>query len=718
MTYLYSHCKVCAWVVAIAIAISGSSVLAVNQYNDNFETDLGDWGAAAGTVVTTNLQDGMSWVPASEPNAAGTDVMYVAQDADATNATPVTSGTSSNVWIDMWIAPNLYDGVATNRDFSEVSGSAVAFFFDTNGHVVVNQGSGSTNWTIITTDHSGDAVVTTDNDASPTNMQRTTVYMNYANDTWDLFLQGRLVQENLDFNTSKSQLERITLSDDVYADMITVSATNYPSADTWAAGVTLDSDEDGDGMDDAYELHYFGDIASHYSSTDTDGDGRTDGEEYLDGTDPTDSNDKSWVIPYFEKFAGVASVPTNITDSYRAFTKLAGNATVTDTSLSAMGDSRGIALSSGGISVVVSNTAATNVFCQVYVQPVPCTEIPTTIVDDEAAAICVVTNTLYVWNDTAWEATSISGSQLTNGTWIGLAAHLDYNAQKWDLYYSADNTFVTDMTKVNTAPLDFNNGYSGSGKFTELIITNESSVTAHVDAVAVSLSYSPTHTNYTNLVIFERAEGEDQILAMPPYTYANQKIIDGGTTRFGQDLSIGLFPGDEILTPAGETYELAASGVWSTLDTPTAVTNAAEGLLLTRLPGSDTLAFYPYSNVVAWSSQAEAKGTNDAARGRTDLVVPATFPGGCIDINENDSMGFDSGGSGDPAHQWDEILFYNTVTKKTRKFQYVLSGTNPQASAPGDWLYKGTKVGFTVCPGDSFMYYNKQSGDITWVLSN
>jgi hypothetical protein len=389
-----------------------------------------------------------------------------------------------------------------------------------------------------------------------------------------------------------------------------------------------------------------------------------------------------------------------------------------------MSDNRGIALSAGGLQVVVTNANATNVFCQVYVKPVACPETPDSAISDEAAAICVVSNVLYAYSDTNWVDTGITNNSLTNGTWVGLAAHLDYNAERWDLFYTIGPNFSNEMTRVNDGSYLFNDSHSGS-TFQELIITNESSVTTHVDAVAVSLSYSPTDVNaHTNLAIFERVAGEDQVLAIPPVTYAAHRVFDFGQTRFGKDLSIGLFAGDEVLTPGGETYTLASSGTWSWDGGAQSaqLTNTAEGLLLTRLPGSDTLAFYPYSNLVAWSSSAEARGTNHTAKGRTDLVVPATFPGGCIDINDNQSMGFDGEDGGDQANEWDEILFYNASTKRTRKFQYVLATTSSQVTDPdsgdGDWLYKGRKVDFEVCPGAAFMYYNKQSGDITWILAD
>jgi len=719
MTYLYSHCKVCAWVLALAIAISSGSVLAVDQYNDDFEaTGEGSlpagWGAAAGSAVVTAQQANVTWT-GTEPNSAGTKLMYVAQDADATNGTPVVSATSSNVWVDMWVAPNLYDGVATNRSFADVSGSSAAFFFDTNGYVVVNQGSGSTNWTVISTDLSGTALAIADND-SATNMQRVTVYMDYDNDVYDLLLNGSLVKEDIPFNTTASSMTKLTLSDDVYADMITVSATNYPGADSWDAGVALNSDEDYDGMLDVWELHYFGAVATHYGSTDSDNDGRTDVEEHQDGTDPTESGDKSWVIPYFEKFAGVASVPTEVTTSYRAFTKLAGTATVTDTAVGAMSDDRGIALSAGGLQVVVTNANATNVFCQVYVKPVPCPEAPSNAITDEAAAICVVDNVLYAYSGGGWVDAGVTNDNLTNGTWVGLAAHLNYNDKKWDLYYSINDNFVTRMTRVNDNSYDFRTGFSGT-EFQSLTITNESSVTTHVDAVAVSLSYAETEINaHTNLAIFERMAGRSESSAPPPYDYgsdADWMLLNGAetaNTALGQDMTIGLFTDDEVRVPDHDgdlvTYRLQSSGVWTKIGADPQPTNStATSMLIAREPGSDTLAFYPYSNIVSATLQQAAYGVDHDNMGQTDVVLPTLYSGGCIDINHPDmTTGFTGLADGDSL-----MLYRPEMTPKTRKYYWN--------DTQSKWLYYGAELPIDICPGDAFMIYHDNTGEVTYEIS-
>ena len=49
--------------------------------------------------------------------------------------------------------------------------------------------------------------------------------------------------------------------------------------------VNPNNDTDGDGMDDAWEIEHFGDL-SHDGTEDSDGDGRSDLQEFLDQTDP------------------------------------------------------------------------------------------------------------------------------------------------------------------------------------------------------------------------------------------------------------------------------------------------------------------------------------------------------------------------------------------------------------------------------------------------
>jgi hypothetical protein len=61
--------------------------------------------------------------------------------------------------------------------------------------------------------------------------------------------------------------------------------------DTIAPGV----DSDGDGITDAFEYKWFGDLTTADATSDSDGDGASDKDEYLADTDPTDPSDYLWI---------------------------------------------------------------------------------------------------------------------------------------------------------------------------------------------------------------------------------------------------------------------------------------------------------------------------------------------------------------------------------------------------------------------------------------
>jgi hypothetical protein len=79
------------------------------------------------------------------------------------------------------------------------------------------------------------------------------------------------------------------------------------------------ADEDGDGMSDAFEFEHFNDIIAADPNEDTDGDKRTNLEEFKADTDPTDAT--SFVrISNVEESAGVISVTVSDTSGRRLYT--------------------------------------------------------------------------------------------------------------------------------------------------------------------------------------------------------------------------------------------------------------------------------------------------------------------------------------------------------------------------------------------------------------
>jgi predicted outer membrane repeat protein len=88
-------------------------------------------------------------------------------------------------------------------------------------------------------------------------------------------------------------------------------------------------DEDGDGMDDAWELHYFGGL-SQGPGDDYDADGETNGEECEGGTDPTDAVHPCtyYVSPHGDDSRGARDVMNNPDAPWRTIGRALGDCAV------------------------------------------------------------------------------------------------------------------------------------------------------------------------------------------------------------------------------------------------------------------------------------------------------------------------------------------------------------------------------------------------------
>ncbi|MFC1452771.1 hypothetical protein ACFLSJ_05435 [Verrucomicrobiota bacterium] len=123
-----------------------------------------------------------------------------------------------------------------------------------------------------------------------------------------------------------------------------------------------------------------------------------------------------------------------------------------------------------------------NIWVHVWTKPTPSSEEPD--VSGVSAAFCLSSNgnlRTYVDNLGADEwVTQVSG--LATDAWYGFAAHLDYAAEKWDLFYTA-SSYGAIMSKANASPMDFPS--SANTLLEEFII--ESGHDAFVDAVVATL---------------------------------------------------------------------------------------------------------------------------------------------------------------------------------------------------------------------------------------
>ncbi len=82
--------------------------------------------------------------------------------------------------------------------------------------------------------------------------------------------------------------------------------------------VTPGIDTDMDGMADAFEFQFFGNLAMNMN-TDTDGDGMSDVQEYLEGTNPTNPSDRFRITLFSTNPGGTSSLLTWTSNAARLY---------------------------------------------------------------------------------------------------------------------------------------------------------------------------------------------------------------------------------------------------------------------------------------------------------------------------------------------------------------------------------------------------------------
>ncbi|MES2308418.1 MAG: hypothetical protein V4507_06115, partial [Verrucomicrobiota bacterium] len=239
-------------------------------FSEGFETyaanasisGLGKWtlgNGGVGTVQTTQKQAGNQGLKLSGTGATS----FIQRN--------VTS-TEPLVWMDLYLKPVLRDGTTTPTLAAD---AAIGFYFDKDGKLKIYNGSTS-QWITTAVKATGDV------------WQRVTVSQNYVTKKYSVWLNGMFVAQDIGFASAKTSLAFMRLNpgkEDAYLDSIT-AAKKQP------AGLLPWLDSDGNGLSDTWEMANFGHLGNS-PTADPDGDGLTNLQESIRGTNPNSATSKN-----------------------------------------------------------------------------------------------------------------------------------------------------------------------------------------------------------------------------------------------------------------------------------------------------------------------------------------------------------------------------------------------------------------------------------------
>ena len=168
--------------------------------------------------------------------------------------------------------------------------------------------------------------------------------------------------------------------------------------------------------------------------------------------------------------------------------------------------SKALVLSNGAVNAYIDDSTATNVWVQIYSKPQPYAADPTVapISATQVASFLVATNgDLWAYDFDHWTNVDVVSSVAT-GEWMGFAVHLDYEANKYDLYVSTNATFGEHMRRAHSTNMSFNTAAGAVTKLGRIVVTNKSDDIAYVDVIAASVAYTNTgiYAN-TNLAAYD-----------------------------------------------------------------------------------------------------------------------------------------------------------------------------------------------------------------------
>ncbi len=681
----------------ILVLLAGMFSLSVQAaatlpFNETFEDINSSDGVSGlnGWLATTAV------VATNATAFAGTNSAYIPDTESLTNE--ATVAVDQNVWIEVYAKVTL-EGVGVSG-LVPASDVVAQFYFNSDGYPVVLNGS-TTNWVILSQTMAGNAFT---NVVVEGDWVRLSVFMNYTDETWALFVDGEMLDDDIEFNKSTNKYQGFVVENETYIDNFWMN-TERPDGDTSNSLPRLLSDTDGDGMGDAFELDYWGNVTYETGTGDADDDGRSNAEEYNitpDSSDPTSADNSDQSIPYREDFEN-ATLGSSYTNSsgWHAIANTGIMKVVSDT----FELQQAMSLSNGFMSVGLSGTNGTNVWIQIYMKPVVPENAAVPVIGAAAVA------TFYVASGGVLRASS--GGVFSNcaenipaDTWLGFVTHLDYTTETWDLYVATNGVFGENLVRANDTPLDFS---KSSSHLTNVIIELFADETMYVDVLAVSLAHTNIVPAYSNVVAYDRLVGEARTASMPPYTFASNTVASTPAGDLGEYLLWGMTTNDELVVtvptniPQASLYTVAnqdGTNYWQGDGAAPAATNIfinkATALTMMKKSGRDEVVFYPYSNYVAEVGSVVILGNAGVSNGWSYTGTPFT----------NDRV---------VNHASNGLMLTNLATAGDRI--YLRESIRLVFTSDKKWLYGRGESSHVIGKDEKFWYYNLSATSFTWTAT-
>jgi len=340
-------------------------------------------------------------------------------------------------------------------------------------------------------------------------------------------------------------------------------------------------------------------------------------------------------LPYLEFFED-QDAGTDV-DGWRGLSASALSAQFQDTT--AAEGSQGMGVSSGQVALTISDadTDGSNVWCQVYMKPILYSGMPDSdLAGTNAAAFCVTTDgDLLAYSSNAW--TNV-GSVPTN-QWLGFAVHLDYANSNWDIYVFSNASYYKQgrlFTKMNDTPMGFNTNSPAKSEFVQMVVTNGSTDSTYLDALAVSLGVSNCAATLMNVVGVDRLANQTFMSGTPPYDYGDQSLTAGKELSLA--LSRNLDGTNDTLASADQFRFMDSTAGWSWYSL-----NASEdwewqagalpanarlypgtALWMQRKGTRDAATFYPYVSEPSYTDTTIYGTNNGTHKGWNFLAWPYT----------------------------------------------------------------------------------------------